>query len=346
MIIFHAPTHQQHDPPYEGYTAGGLLPALERAARAEEVARVLRARPWAEVVSPADFGLEPILAIHSAKYLEYLRQAWEEWQVHSPVPGIAFIPGTYGMDYTAARSRRGDEQHGFFLLDTTVAISVGTFDAALGSANCALSGAQALLDGERAAFALCRPPGHHAGREVCGGYCFVNNAAVAAHRLSQEGKTALLDIDYHAGNGTQEIFYARSDVLTVSLHADPAQEYPRYAGYAHETGAGNGLGFHVNLPLPAGTNDAAYLETLEKALGTIRDFGPEYLVISAGMDIYVDDPLGRFEITRQGIQAIGQRLAGLEPSILIVMEGGYHIPSLGENFAALLEPLAHTGSKI
>ncbi len=342
MKIFYSAFHQQHDPPYEGFEGQSLKPALETAARAEVIAAALRARDWAEFLPPDDFGLEPVLAVHSPAYLDYLRGAYQAWQPHSPVAAMAFIPGIAGIDLQTARSGELEEGYGFFLLDTSVAINAFTYRAALQAANCALSGAQAVWAGERAAFALCRPPGHHAGREICGGYCFLNNAAIAAQWLSQWGKVAVLDVDYHAGNGTQEIFYERPDVFTVSLHADPARQYPNYAGYAHETGAGAGLGFHRNFPLPAGTTDADYLQKLDEALALIAAFAPRYLVISVGMDLYREDLLGDFEISRSGIAAIGRQVARAGLPSLAVMEGGYYLPDLGENLAAFLEPFSVT----
>ncbi len=336
MKIFYTASHQAHDPAYEGYTATELLPAFEKSARATEVMTVLSRLPWAMITPPHDFGLAPILAVHTETYLTYLRTAYAKWQPYSPVEGLAFIPGTDGIDYPTASAMSGSDQYGFFLLDTTVTINSQTYLAAIEAAQCAISGAQALLEGDQAAFAICRPPGHHAGREICGGYCFLNNAAIAANHLSHQGKVAILDIDFHAGNGTQAIFYERNDVFVISLHADPVREYPHYAGYAHEAGLGAGCGFHRNFPLTAGINDHQYLNTLKQATQLIRTFDPEYLVVSAGMDIYEADPLGDFKITRPGIAAIGQEIAGLGLPTLIVMEGGYHIPSLGENFASLL----------
>jgi acetoin utilization deacetylase AcuC-like enzyme len=187
---------------------------------------------------------------------------------------------------------------------------------------------------------LCRPPGHHAGKANCAGYCYVNNAAVAANWLSKIGKTAILDIDYHAGNGTQEIFYERADVFTISIHADPDFEYPYYLGYADETGTGAGLGFHRNFPLPAGTDDNAYIETINKAASLIADYKPSFLVISAGMDLFEGDPLGKFKVTRTGIHQIGKKIATLSLPTLVVMEGGYNNAALGENIVSLLENFA------
>jgi len=338
MKVFYTPTHKEHDPPFEGYDGDGLLPAFEKAERAEIVRAALVKTTWAEIHSPSDFGLDPILAVHSAPYLEYLRSAYNEWLPFSPVEGLAFIPGTYGIDFEQIRSLQGNEQWGFFLMDTTVPISPGTFKTAHQAANCALSSAQALTHGERAVFSLNRPPGHHAGKEICGGYCYLNNIAIAAQWLGQFGNVAILDIDYHAGNGTQEIFYENYRVLTISLHADPTFEYPTYSGFTKEKGAGAGYGFHHNFPLPAGTNAPHYLNTLDESLELIDQFRPNYLLVSAGMDTYKEEPLGSFKLTQEDLHAIGQHIAGLGLPTLIIMEGGYYLPALGENFIAFLEP--------
>lgn len=223
------------------------------------------------------------------------------------------------------------------MMDLSACIVEGTYDAALSSVNCALSAAQAVAEkGDRSAFALSRPPGHHAGKDYAGGYCFVNNAAVAANWLTSKGRVAVLDVDYHAGNGTQDIFYERDDVLTISIHADPDFEYPNFIGYADERGEGRGLGFHYNFPLPKGTDDAAYLGTLDKAINIIREFKPEYLVVSAGMDIYADDPLGTIKVTTEGIAEIGKRISALDLPTAIIMEGGYANEALGKNILAFL----------
>ncbi len=195
-----------------------------------------------------------------------------------------------------------------------------------------------MAHGERSAFALCRPPGHHAGKDYAGGYCYINNASVAANLLSSQGTVALLDVDNHCGNGTQDIFYERDDVLTISIHADPNFEYPHYAGFASETGTGAGQGYHRNFPLEpsAGTDDARYLSALGEALGLIREFAPGYLVVSAGMDIYADDPLGTIKVTTEGIGKIGKRIYALDLPTVIVMEGGYNNEALGRNIIAFL----------
>jgi acetoin utilization deacetylase AcuC-like enzyme len=226
------------------------------------------------------------------------------------------------------------------MMDLSACIVEGTYKAALASANCALSAAQVVAEGgERSAFGLCRPPGHHAGKDYAGGYCFINNASVAANWLSAKGRVALLDIDYHAGNGTQDIFYDRDDVLTISIHADPHFEYPNFIGHADERGRGRGFGFHHNFPLQKGTDDVDYLAALDKAMALIRNFKPLYLVVSAGMDIYAEDPLGTIKVTTNGIGEIGKRIASLGIPTAIIMEGGYANEALGKNILALLGEL-------
>ncbi|OIN97859.1 MAG: hypothetical protein AUJ21_00170 [Anaerolineae bacterium CG1_02_58_13] len=281
----------------------------------------------------------------SQKYPAFLASAWTEWLAADPdspaaAEKIALMPATFA----AKRDQLPETilgKAGFFLLDLSVPIVEGTYAAALSSTNCALSAAESITQSSvsrpPSAFALCRPPGHHAGREIAGGYCFLNNAAIAAQWLTRFGNVAILDVDYHAGNGTQDVFYNRRDVLTISIHADPAFEYPYYAGYVNETGADDDLGFHHNFPLPAGTDDAAYLPTLDQALALVREFAPAHLVVSAGMDTYEGDPLGRFKITRQGIAEIGRRINALGLPTAITMEGGYNTDALGENVAAFLE---------
>jgi acetoin utilization deacetylase AcuC-like enzyme len=222
-------------------------------------------------------------------------------------------------------------------MDLSACITAGTYQAALTSANIALSAASSSFLLHNSSFALCRPPGHHAGKDYAAGYCFINNAAVAANWLSAKGKVAILDIDYHGGNGTQDIFYERADVLTISIHGDPDFEYPHYVGFADETGAGAGLGFHRNFLLPKDTGDEEYLSALEEALTMIRKFTPDFLVLSFGADTFDGDPLGTFHVTRAGFSEIGKRVAGLNLPTTIIMEGGYANEALGENTVTLLE---------
>ncbi len=196
------------------------------------------------------------------------------------------------------------------------------------SANVALTAASLLVKGERFAYALCRPPGHHAERRIYGGFCYFNNSAIAAQYLSRQGKVALLDIDYHHGNGGQDIFYSRADVLTVSIHGHPSHAYPNFSGYSDERGEGLGLGFNKNFPLEPPVDDERYLGVLERALNVVRTFGPRYLVLSIGFDIMRGDPTGAFALTAQGMQRIGRRIGRVGLQTLIVQEGGYAIGNL------------------
>jgi acetoin utilization deacetylase AcuC-like enzyme len=337
MQIYYSNIHVLHNPPFELFDGGQPMPYLESPERVERVLSALKQQDWAEIRQPEDFGLEPILAVHDTDYLDFLRSAFEEWiQFKTDYEKTALLPATFLPRGCSHRPKSILGRAGYHMFDLSAPITDGTYQAALGSANCALSGANAIAEGERAAFALCRPPGHHAGKSYCGGYCYLNNAAIAAGWLSTQGKVAILDIDYHAGNGTQDIFYERGDVFTLSIHADPDFEYPSFAGYADETGAGLGSSWHRNFPLPAGTDDEHYLSTLDGALDLIQSYAPTYLILSAGMDLYSGDPLGKFSVTSEGIQTIGSRIASLGTPTLIVMEGGYNNAALGENFARLL----------
>lgn len=341
MQIFYSETHKLHNPPFELFDGGQHMPYLESPERAERILSALRELDWIEILEPEDFGLDPILAVHDADYVDFLRTAYEEWiQVKTGYEKIALLPATFPPRGWSHRPKSILGRAGYHMFDLSAPIMQGTYKAALGSANCALSGAKAILGGERSAFALCRPPGHHAGKSFCGGYCYLNNAAIAADWLTAKGKVTILDIDYHAGNGTQDIFYERGDVLTISIHADPDSEYPAFCGYAEETGAGRGSSLHRNFPLPIGTDDEVYLSTLGEAIDLIQSFDPEYLVLSAGMDLYSGDPLGKFAVTRDGIRKIGARIADLSLPTLIVLEGGYNNAALGENIAALLGKFA------
>ena len=369
MKIFYSETHRKHFPPFEVFDGGKRVSYFENPERMDRILTALNKTDWAELVEPADFGLDPILAVHDQAYITFLASCWTEWldsdpEVAAAPEAHAFLPATFALRRNPRVPGTLLGKAGYYIMDLSACIVDGTYIAALASANCALSAARFIsssavnrshLHPVRAAsprgrdglaqvqvssaFALCRPPGHHAGKDYAAGYCFINNASVAANWLSSKGKVAILDIDYHAGNGTQDIFYERSDVLTISIHADPDYEYPHYIGYADETGAGAGHGFHHNFPLPAGTDDAAYLQTLDQALGQIAIYGPSSIVISLGMDAFDGDPLGKFKITHEGFQEIGKRIAALNTPTVVVMEGGYANEALGENIVALLEQI-------
>ncbi|HLA07315.1 MAG TPA: histone deacetylase family protein [Anaerolineales bacterium] len=336
MKVYYSETHRKHDPSFEVFDGGLRVPYLENPDRMDRILGALRSTDWAEFHEPNDFGLDPIQAVHDKEYIKFLASCWTEWLDSNPKDPSAFLPATFALRHQPRIPTSLLGRGGYYIMDLSACIVAGTYEAALSSANCALSAAESVVHGERSAFGLCRPPGHHAGRDYAGGYCFINNASVAANRLSQLGNVALLDIDYHCGNGTQDIFYSRDDVLTVSIHADPDFEYPSYYGYTDEHGTGHGFGYHHNFPLPKGTDDPTYLNTLDLALELIRGYKPKYLVVSAGMDIYADDPLGTIQVTTAGINEIGRRISSLALPTLIVMEGGYNNEALGRNITTFL----------
>jgi acetoin utilization deacetylase AcuC-like enzyme len=336
MKIYYSEAHRKHEPPFEVFDGGLRVPYLENPDRMDRILHALRAMDWADILEPTDFGLDPIHAVHDKDYVNFLASSWTEWLATDSQDKSTLLPATFALRRHPHKPTSLLGRAGYYMMDLSACIVEGTYQAALASANCALSAAQAVKDGEHCAFALCRPPGHHAGKDYAGGYCFINNASVAANWLSAKDRVALLDVDYHCGNGTQDIFYERDDVLTISIHADPNFEYPHFAGYADERGEGKGLGFHHNFPLPAGTDDAAYLSTLDGTLVLIREFNPKYLVVSAGMDIYADDPLGKIKVPTDGIIEIGQRISALGLPTIIVMEGGYNNEALGRNIIGFL----------
>jgi acetoin utilization deacetylase AcuC-like enzyme len=225
-------------------------------------------------------------------------------------------------------------------MDTYTPIVAKTYDAARSSVDVALTGAKFVLEGEKVIYSLCRPPGHHADCNSMGGYCYFNNAAIAAEYLSEHGKVAILDIDFHHGNGTQSIFYDRADVLYISIHANPEVKFPYSSGFSEEAGRGEGLGFNKNYPLPLGTTNEEYMEVLQRALQDVRNFAPNFLVISAGFDTYEKDPIGGFELTIPFYKDIGQEIAALNLPTLIVQEGGYNVDALGDIAYSFLRGIA------
>lgn len=342
MKVIHTESHRAHLPPFEVLDGGKRVPYLENPDRIDRILSSLHEADWAEIVEPLDFGISPVLAVHDKEYTAFLASCWNEWLASDPEVSAspndhAFLPATFALRRNPRLPGSLLGKAGYYIMDLSACIVESTYKAALGSVNCALTAAQFISEKSANAFALCRPPGHHAGRDYAGGYCFINNAAVAANWLSSLGKVAVLDIDYHAGNGTQDIFYERSDVQTISIHGDPDYEYPHFIGYADETGAGPGLGFHRNFPLASGTGDAEYISALEEALNLVRGFSTDYLVLSVGMDIFDGDPLGKFRITRSGFREIGGRIAALNLPTALIMEGGYANDELGRNVVSLLE---------
>ncbi len=334
MHIIHTEQHKQHATD-RLERDGRPLVTEEVPARAEIILRAIQTQQLGAVRAPVDHGLGPILAVHDAGYVDFLRSAYVEGAAHFKQAAPIFA------DYYAPRhSRRRPKGyaglHGYYAFGNDDPILEGTWQAAYWSAQCALTAADLVRADGETTYALCRPPGHHAGADFYGGFCYLNNVAIAARYL--QAKVAILDIDYHHGNGTQEIFYSEPAVLTCSLHADPDHDYPYYWGGADERGAGRGEGFNRNWPLPLGTDDEAYLNALQEALAVIREFDPRYLVVSAGFDIAAGDPLGGFNVTTDGFEAIGKQIAGLARGVptVVVQEGGYLLDKLGKDAVAFL----------
>ncbi|HKZ86090.1 MAG TPA: histone deacetylase family protein [Anaerolineae bacterium] len=334
MRIVYTDKHKLHAT--DRVERGGQPYVVEEApARAEIILQAAQASRLGAVITPVDHGLDPILAVHDAGFVDYLCSAYAGY-VTQPGRADALFADYYPPRRARRRPAGFPGLRSYYAFGNDDPILAGTWDAAYWSAQCALTAADLVRAYRETAYALCRPPGHHAGVDFYGGYCYLNNAAIAARYL--QARVAILDIDYHHGNGTQEIFYSDPAMLTCSLHADPDEEYPYYWGGADELGTEAGEGFNRNWPLPLGTGDAAYLETLDEALAVVRDFGPEYFVISAGFDIVAGDPGGGFKVTTAGLAEIGRRIAGLAGHVptLIVQEGGYLLDELGTNAVAFL----------
>ena len=340
METVYTPAHALHAPARE-FLDGQLIPYFESPSRAEIIRAAVEAAGLGAIVPPHDFGLDPILAVHDAGYIDYLQTVYAAWLADGRDPGGVY-PDTFLTRHFARRAHppaKPGARAGFYNFDLSAVVVEGTWAAAYASAQVGLTAAAKVAAGARSAFGLCRPPGHHAHADMSGGYCFLNNVAIAAEWLRRKGgagRVAILDIDFHHGNGTQHLFYAREDVLFVSLHADPDRQYPYFMGYADETGAGRGLGFTRNYPLPLGCDEAQYLAALDAACATIGAYRPEALLVSLGVDTFAGDPLGDFGLPAEVYGRIGARLAELGAPTVFIMEGGYAIRELGENVTSLL----------
>ncbi len=335
MLTVYSENQSDHAPLRE-LNNGDWMDFAESPARLESIlARV------SAFSSPTDHGMDPILAVHDADYVEFLKTAHSEWLEQGregDAIGYAFpVRGRRALKHDRIDARLG--QYGF---DAASPIAAGTYHSAYWAAQSALSALDAILAGEtRQAFALCRPPGHHSGRDYFGGYCYLNNAAIAARAAVSAGygPVAILDVDYHHGNGTQDIFYEDADVFFASIHADPKSDYPYFWGHADETGTGGGEGLTFNQPLPRGTKWEIYAPALDKALERIGGFGAKTLIVSYGADTFETDPISHFKLTTRDMQRIGAGVRSLDLPTLTVMEGGYRIDALGTNVEAYLAGL-------
>lgn len=340
MRTFYAEEQKRHDP--KAFLSSGAQKSNpEKPERVERLLAGARAA-GSTVERPANYGLGPISAIHTPEYIDFLAHVFERWQ---RIEGASaeVIPNIHPIARNGTYPASVVGQAGYHMADTACPISAETFESACWSAWTAVAAADTVLSGEPAAYALCRPPGHHAFADIAGGFCFFNNSAIAAQRLRGKAeRVAILDVDLHHGNGTQGIFYNRPDVLTASLHADPIRFYPFFWGHADERGEGPGLGYNLNLPLPRKSGDAEFLEALDLAIRRIRAFAPEALVIALGLDAFEGDPFGGLSVSTPGFSRIAEAIAQLGLPSVIVQEGGYLCDELGDNLTAFLTGFCST----
>jgi len=330
MRVVYSPDHKRRDAKTE-LLDGQLVPPFEKPERVETILERVRETGLGEVTSPREFGLEPVLKIHDKAYVNFLQACWEEW-VASGAKGEAIAACWPARRMQQRCPDAIDGKLGYYALAAETSITEGTWDAAIAAANVALEAADR-LEAERAIFALGRPPGHHAARDMFGGYCFLNNAAIATQHLLDKGaaRVAVLDVDFHHGNGTQDIFYKRSDVLFVSLHGRPQDAFPHFLGYADETGTGKGEGFNLNIPMAPGTKFNLWREGLQKGLNKIHEFGADALIVSLGTDTFEKDPISFFKLASDDFLTVGRDIAALKLPTIFVMEGGYALAEIGVN---------------
>lgn len=340
MHIVYSPDHRLQDASTE-LIDGTFQPPVENPRRVDEILTAVQQWTLGELVPPQDFGLDPILQVHDPGFVAFLQAAWDAWVAkHGEIDAL---PLNWAIR-TMRSDRIPDDIDGklsYYSFDAGTPIIAGTWQAAYASAQVALTGQSLVSAGEPTVFSLCRPPGHHAARDFMGGYCFLNNAAIAAQSFRDAGaeRVTILDVDYHHGNGTQAIFYDRADVQFVSIHAHPRLAYPYFLGYEDEHGAGEGEGYTVNYPLLPGTEWNTYQETLAAALHQIEIYAPDAVVVSLGVDTFERDPICDFKLTTSDYGRMGRQIAVLNRPMLVVLEGGYALDAIGPNVVSFLEGL-------
>ena len=351
MRCFYAKSQELHAPP-TWLLRGKISESPEGPLRSDILREVLDKEniDLIEPDSPQDQVtrarlFERLSRIHSARYLHFLETIHARW-ITLPGASALVMPNTHPTSLGRQYPDHPVGQAGWHLGDMATPISATSFAGILASAATAQAAAEAVVQGEQSAYALCRPPGHHAGPESAGGFCFLNNSALAATVLREKySKVAVIDVDLHHGNGTQDIFYHRADVWTGSLHADTKAFYPFFWGGADETGSGEGEGYNVNLPLPIGTGGQGFLETLNQLLNSMHSFQPDALVIALGLDAHKDDPLAGLALETSDFHLIGKRLSALNLPTVVVQEGGYPTEYLGNNLVAFLKGFTQNESK-
>jgi acetoin utilization deacetylase AcuC-like enzyme len=335
--IYAATAH--HDHHCVELDEGELIPSWEGPDRADIVDAELQARGFTDRHSPGSFDRVLAERVHASDYLDFLATAHERWVAGGKSGACAMSNGWPARRMRHIRPEGIMAQLGYYSFAADCSIAEGTWSAVVDAARSADSAARHVAAGAGSAFARCRPPGHHASRDQFGGYCYLNNAAIAAERLRESGvdQVAVLDVDYHHGNGTQDIFYHRSDVSFCSIHADPKVEFPYFLGHADEEGIASGAGANLNLPLPHGTDPDAWFAALETSLAWIDTRGAEAVVVSLGVDTFVDDPISQFRLLAEDFTRLGRRLAVMDRPTVFVMEGGYATEALGTNMVNVLD---------
>ncbi len=337
MITVYSQEHYHQNASVE-LADGKLVAPFENPRRAEIVLARVREVGFGQVLPPENFSLKPILRVHDQGLIDFLHTAWGEWLVsHGKYDALPLNWAIRTMRHDRVPETI-DGKLSYYSFDACTPITAGTWKAALASAQVALTAQQLLVRGEKAVFALCRPPGHHAARDFYGGYCFLNNTAIAAQGLRDAGaeRVTILDVDYHHGNGTQSIFYDRGDVLFISLHAHPSQEYPFFLGYEDETGIGEGEGYNRNFPMRWGTGWDVYAQRLAEAIKHIREYSPDALLVSLGVDTFEKDPISQFRLKSEDYLRMGEAIATIEKPTLFLMEGGYAVEEIGVNLVNVL----------
>ena len=335
MKTFYSEKHKLRDAKTELY-GGQLVQPFERPSRAEYIHDRVAEVGLGPIVTPDDFGMGPILKVHDADFVQFLQEAWALWEKEG-FKGEALPTCWPSRRMSNKKPAFIEGQLGFYALASETSYTDGTWEAAYASAQVALSATQEVLSGEHA-FALCRPPGHHAAYDMYGGYCFLNNAAVSAQFMRDNGKkrVAIVDVDFHHGNGTQDIFYAREDVFFASLHGDPMDAFPHFLGHADEIGTGRGIGFNHNFPMPPGTSFETWRTALANALDKVAAFNADAIIISLGVDTFESDPISFFKLKSPDFITYGADIAALNLPTLFVMEGGYDISEIGLNTVNVL----------
>ncbi|WP_120501212.1 histone deacetylase family protein [Roseovarius sp. EL26] len=325
---------RQHFP--SGFLVNGVMqPNPEKPERMDRLLAGV-GQGGHKLCAPEDHGMGPLAAVHTPAYLKFLSTVYTRWQ-RIPDAAPEIFPNIHPDRRTASYPLSAVGQAGYHVTDMSCPIGAHTWEASRWSANCAVSAAQTVNAEDCVAYALCRPPGHHCFADLAGGFCYLNNSAIAAQYLRKTyNRVAIIDVDLHHGNGTQGIFYERSDVYTLSVHADPARFYPFFWGHAHERGEGAGFGYNLNVPLPRGTGDEGFLKGLSEGLDHVRAFAPEAVVIALGLDAFEGDPFGGLAVSTSGFTQMAQLLAELDVPCVIVQEGGYLCDELGENLHAFL----------